>query len=100
MEHLSISIEGKANADLLIRLLGKFNFVKSVIREKTSKSLSGKANIVTQSEYNWINPTRPATDEEFEKMISEAEAEKSITAKEARELTSKKINEWKKLNLV
>lgn len=47
-------------------------------------------------EYNWINPTRPATDEECEQMIKEAEESQSMTAEEAREYSLKLIKEWEK----
>lgn len=102
MEQLIITVEGKSNADLLMQLMRKFNFVKSVIRKKSSDTKSGGVKVVNEpaGEYNWINPTRPATDEEFEKMISEAEAEYEaglgMSAEEAKTLTMKKITEWKK----
>ena len=84
--------------------MGKFNFVKSVIREKKPKPKADLANIVNEpaGEYNWVNPTRPATDEEFEQMIAEAEAEYEaglgLPLEEARLLTMKKLAEWRKKN--
>lgn len=117
MEQLIITIDGKSNADLLMRLMSKFNFVKSVIRDTSARSVSkvvskqanavkehfDKLNVPPPGEYNWTNPARPATEEEFELMISEAEAEYEaglgIPAEKARALTMKKIAEWKKQNL-
>ena len=98
MEQLIITLEGKTNAELLMRLLSKFNFVKSVTREKIPSA--DVANIVNESSeaYNWTNPSRQATDEEFELMIAEAEAEEGIPAEEARALTMKKLAEWRKQN--
>ena len=98
MEQLVITIDGRSNADLLMRLPGKFNFVKSVSREKKTKFLNDMANVVSEpaGEYNWTNPTRPATDEEFEQMIAECEASPLLTAKEAEELTLKEIKAWRK----
>ena len=45
-------------------------------------------------EYNWINPSRSATDKEFEQMIVEAEKEKGIPAEVAREQTIKLLDKW------
>ena len=96
MEQLVITIEGKTNTDLLIQLMRKFNFVKSVIRKKTSEPLIDKANILSEpvEEYNWTKPKRPATDEEFEQMIAECEASPSMTAEEAKKYTYKLLDEW------
>lgn len=94
MEQLIITLEGKTNADLLMRLLSKFNFVKSVTREKTlSTNASDVANEPT-AEYNWTNPSRPATDEEIEQMLDECEKSPCFTTKEAKAYTYKKLEEW------
>lgn len=99
MEQLIITLEGKANADLLMRLLGKFNFVKSISREKTPSTKA--TNVVNEeaTEYNWTNPARPATDEEFELMIAEAEKEielgLGIPAEIARKQTMQEIKKWR-----
>jgi hypothetical protein len=100
MEQLIITIEGKSNVDLIMRLMRQLNFVKSITRGALTSSVTTAGNVVSEpvEEYNWINPSRPATDEEFEQMISEAEAEVGIPAEEAKALTMKKIAEWKKLN--
>ena len=104
MEQLTITIEGKSNVDLIIRLMRKFNFVKSITRGASTSSVTVKSSEQTKveepaEEYNWINPSRPATDEEFEQMISEAENEIAmglgIPAEEARKQTLEKIKKWK-----
>jgi len=101
MEQLIITIEGKSNVDLIIRLMRKFNFVKSIIREKQPADVTPASNIISEpmEEYNWTNPSRPATDEEFEQMISEAENEIAlglgIPAEKARKQTMKEIKKWK-----
>jgi hypothetical protein len=49
---------------------------------------------------DWVKPGRPATDEEFEKMIADAETEEKaglgMAAEEAEEYVTKRIEEWKK----
>ena len=95
MQRLIIETDSAVNADFLASFLRTVRSVKKVVVEKPT----GKAEEPTEP-YNWTNPSRPATDEEFEQMISEAEAEEGIPAKEARALTMKKIAEWKKQNLL
>ena len=101
MEQLIITIEGKSNVDLVMRLMRKFNFVKSITRKKTLSQETASANVVSEpvEKYNWINPSRPATDEEFEQMISEAENEIAmglgISAEKARKQTLEEIKKWK-----
>ena len=103
MEQLIIILEGKTNAELLMRLLSKFNFVKSVTREKIPSA--DAANIVNEpaTEYNWINPSRPATDEEIEQMLDECDRQYAngefLTLEDSKSLTKKKIAEWKKKNI-
>ncbi len=97
MQTLIVKTENESAAKLLLAFLKTVRLVKSVtIAPDDSKTgvLNEPAN-----EYNWINPTRPATDEEFELMIAEAEAEEGISAKQAKALTTKKIAQWKKQNL-
>lgn len=52
---------------------------------------------------DWVRPGRPATEEEIEKMLDEAEAEfeagLGLPLEKARALTKKKIAAWKKANL-
>ncbi len=99
MEQLIITIEGKSNADLIMRLMRKFNFVKSVVREKTSKSETGLAHSVNDDagRYNWINPTRPATDEEFEQMALEMDQDKGeYSSKEVENYVNEELKVWRK----
>lgn len=46
--------------------------------------------------YNWTNPSRPATDEEFELLIAECENRPSMTPEEAKKYTFKLLDEWSK----
>lgn len=86
MNTLLVTTETMSNARQLASFLKKVKIVKSV-------------TIASEEEYNWTNPSRPATDEEFEKMISEAEKEiedgLGIPADVARKLTMEKIKKWK-----
>ena len=97
MQTLIVKTENESAAKFLFAFLKTVRFVKSV----TIAPDESKTSVVNEpaNEYNWINPTRPATDEEFEFMIASAEAEKAISAKEAKALTTKKIAQWKKQNL-
>lgn len=70
MEQLIINLEGKSNANLLLELLGKLSFVKSVSREKV------KEDNTPLTAADWVRPGRPATEEELEQLAIEMEAEK------------------------
>jgi len=43
---------------------------------------------------DWTKPGRPATDEEFEQMIKEAEKGKDLTFEEAKNMTKTYFEEW------
>lgn len=99
MEQLVITIEGKSNTDLLMRLLSKFNFVKSISREKTSKQSANAANVLNEpaETYNWTNPTRAATDEEFERLVVEMEQDKGeYSSEEVMNFVNEELNAWRK----
>jgi hypothetical protein len=77
MQRVVVNINNRENANLFVKIAEQMNFVKSVKIE--------------EEEYDWLNPTRPATDEEAEKMIQESENSPSMSAEEAREYTLKLI---------
>ena len=64
------------------------------------RSIAISSEESSEGEYNWTNSSRPATDEEFEQMIKEAEAEyeagKSMSTEEARAKTNARIEELRK----
>lgn len=95
MEQLVITIEGKSNTDLLMRLLSKFNFVKSISREKASNQDISVVNEPAET-YNWTNPSRLATEEEFEQLVLDCEKSASMTPEEAQKYTFKLLDEWSK----
>ncbi|HTB30919.1 MAG TPA: hypothetical protein VK808_02775 [Bacteroidia bacterium] len=88
MNTLLVTTDTKTNAKQLASFLKKVKSVKSV----TISSSDDKA-------YNWANPSRPATDEEFESMIAEAEKEielgMGIPAETARKQTLGAIQKWR-----
>lgn len=62
---------------------------------KTVKSVS--IDPLVKKGYNWTNPSRPATDEEFEQLVTEMEQDKDeYTLEEAQKLSTKKIKKWMK----
>lgn len=83
MQKVIVNIDNPTNANLFMKMAGQLNFVESVKIEDEG--------------YDWINPTRPATDEECEDMIAEAEESPSMAAEEAMEY-SLKLSEksWEK----
>jgi len=96
MNRFIVETDSAANGKLLLRLMKEIKFVKSV--KPADKHIELPTVGDAEEEYNWINPTRPATDEEFEQMISEAEKEQGIPAEKARKLTMKEIDRWMKDN--
>lgn len=92
MSRLTIEIDTVASAKQLAAILRKIKSVKKVTIEKNDSS--GSIVNEPQEPYDWTNPSRPATDEEFEQMITEAEAEESIPYEEAYKLTMKHLDKW------
>ena len=86
MQTLIVRIDTAEHAKNLTYYLKKAKGVKSVIKE------NGK--------YDWLNPSRPATEEEVEAMIAKAERDMTnnniLSSEEARALTLQKISRWKK----
>ena len=86
MQKVIVNIDNPADASLFMKMVKQLNFVDSV-------KLEGK-------EYDWINPSRPATEEECEQMIAECESEylagSFISIDEARKLTMDELAKWRK----
>lgn len=86
MQKVIVTIDDPANAKLFLRMVRQLNFVESAKIEK--------------DKYDWINPSRPATDEECEQMISECEAEYDaglfLSVEQAKKMTLKEIDKWKR----
>ncbi|PSR05123.1 MAG: hypothetical protein BRD50_01820 [Bacteroidetes bacterium SW_11_45_7] len=91
MKKLIITTDTENQAKLLATFLENHQMVRAV-------SISSEDS--SEDDYNWTNPSRPATDEEFEQMIQEAEAEykegKGMNEDEAKAKTNARIEEWRK----
>lgn len=78
METLILKVDTIANANMLAAFLKTVKPVKSVVLEKHKHKIKPKSieKVVASedAQYDWINPTRPATEEEIEKMLDECEA--------------------------
>jgi len=96
MSRLTVETDTAASAKQLAAFLRTVKSVKKVTIEKNNseKSAVGEPEVP----YNWTNPTRPATDEEFEQMIAEAENSPLMTADEAQAYTFELIEKWRKFN--
>ncbi len=93
MHTLTITTNTADNANFLATFLKTVKIVKSVVIDKKSVLISRDTEVSEPAgEYNWTNPTRPATDEEFEQMILEAEKGVGITTKQLK----KNFKQWRK----
>lgn len=88
MNTLLVTTDTLSSARQLASFLKKVKTVKSVF-----------INSRDDEPYDWTNPSRPATDEEFEQMITDAEKEiamgQGIPAETARKQTLKSIKKWR-----
>ncbi len=86
MQKVIVNIDNPADADIFLKMVERLAFVKSA-------KIKGK-------EYDWINPSRPATEEECEQMIAECESEylagSFLSIDEARKLTLDELAKWRK----
>lgn len=93
MIRLTIETDSIANANFLAAFLRTVKSVKKVVVEKPS---SEEMRVEEPSAaYNWTNPSRPATDEEIERMLDECENSPTLTAEEAKEATLNEIRKWR-----
>ena len=97
MHTLVVETESHAAAKLLLAFLKTVRLVKSItLSPNTDTAAAIGTHVVHEpaGAYNWINPSRPATDEEIDAMLDECEAQiKSgnvLSIHEAEEKTSKK----------
>ena len=86
MPKVVVNIEKPSDVELFVKIAEHLTFVESVRIE--------------DKEYDWINPSRPATDEEAEQMIAESEAEYNaglfISSDEALKQTLEELARWRK----
>ena len=98
MQTLIVKTDTAANARFLAEFLKEVKIVKKVTIENKAPDTNAR-----KSEYDWINPSRPATNEEFEQMISEAKAEYKaglvITSEELRNSVLRSIRKCRTKNI-
>lgn len=99
MNRFIVETDTDANTKHFLMLMRSLKYVRSVIPVKGENFKEAE---IPDDEYNWINPTRPASDDEFEQMIAECEVEydagSGMSLEEAKALTEKKTVEWRKKN--
>jgi len=86
MNRAVITTKNKNDLIKLISFIKDLKYVTAIepVTDEMMKPLTDK---------DWIRPGRPATDDEFEQMISEAEKDKGYTIEQARAMTKKWIKE-------
>ena len=95
MSTLIVKTENAAAAKLLMAFLKTVRLVKSI----TLSSDEGKTNVLNEpaGEYNWINPARPATEEEIEQMLDECENDTGeYSSEEVMKGVKDRLSEWRK----
>ena len=94
MQRLTIETDSIANANFLASFLRTVKSVKKVIIEKQP---SGKAEEPVEP-YNWTNPSRPATDAEFEQLAVEMEQDKGeYSSEEVLNFVNKELKAWREM---
>jgi hypothetical protein len=92
MSQYLLTISDNNAASSFLEFIKNLDFVQKVeqVKEPTGPL----------SKEDWIKPSRPATDEEFELMIAEMEEEEKaglgMVAEKAEEYATKRIKEWQK----
>ncbi|MFH1319585.1 MAG: hypothetical protein ABII90_02900 [Bacteroidota bacterium] len=97
MTRLTIETDNAASAKFLASFLKNHKLVRTVVIEKKGDKIETVQE--PAEEYNWINPSRPATDEEIEQMLTECEKGKGIPSEVSRTKNLKKFKEWQQKNL-
>ncbi len=95
MENILISIERPEKVEVFLRIAKKLNFIHSVEVLKNSTLKNDTVNEPVEK-YNWISPTRPATDEDIDRLIEEMEADENmdvfVSSKDARNQSLSSLN--------
>ncbi len=66
-------------------------------KAKTIPRISAKPRPALYSEpYDWVNPSRPATDKELDELIAESENSPTLTLEESRKLSYELLAKWRK----
>ena len=90
MVEIIVTIENEKYVKPFISLLNELKYISSF--SKNGK----KAKILEPlTDADWVRPGRPATQEELEKMIEEAEKGPFYSLEDAKKLTLREFEEWK-----
>ncbi|MCF6171497.1 MAG: hypothetical protein L3J66_11020 [Bacteroidales bacterium] len=85
LQKVIVNISNPTDFDIFLKMVERLAFVESAKIEGV--------------DYDWINPSRPATGEECEQMIAECESEylagSFLTIDEARKLTLDELAKWR-----
>ena len=90
MVEILVTIENDKYEKPFISLLKELKYVSSFTKAKNIKR-----ELKPLSDEDWIKPGRPATEEEFAKMIEEADKGPFLTLDEAQKLTLSEFEQWK-----
>ncbi len=92
MKTLLVDIEDAANLQAFIQVVKKLSFVKSVKPLSPDKKESNLSSAnEAPGEYNWTNPSRPASEQEIDLLIDSMERSKGgFAADEVRQ----KMKQW------
>lgn len=82
MQTLIIKVDTAEHAKQVTTILKKIKGVKSVAKEP--------------AKYNWIEPSRPAGDDDIVQMIADCENSPLLAVAEAKANTYRKLSRWKK----
>jgi len=86
MTQYIITLKKSKVSDAFLNFIKNLDFVNSV------EEINGEAKPLKAQD--WAKPGRPATDEEFEQMIKEAEKDKGLSYDEAKNITKAYFEEW------
>ena len=94
MKHLLVDIESTRNLEAFLKVVESLDFVKSVKLVNVDQSESESSTLhEPQGAYNWINPSRPASENEIDQLIGRMEKSSGgYTTGEIR----KKMEQWAK----
>lgn len=88
MKTFNVTIDNAKNATFFLHLMKTLKFVKRVTIADFNEDGSDRNNL--------IDPSHPATDDEIEHMLNEAEESPLLTVEESKKHAYKLIDKWDK----
>lgn len=94
MKHLLVDIESTRNLEAFLKVVESLDFVKSVKLVNVDQDESESSTLrEPQVAYDWINPSRPASENEIDELIQRMDKSSGgYTTGEVR----KKMEQWAK----